>query len=308
MKLAAIGMQWSFSTDHVRRSRCVSPDHAAEHAMLAEIELAERRVRAAIERAMADGATVICLAGSTLPVGEHVVPDWLLEMSAGVTICFETFTGAGTAKAKIADPEGENLRRAWVVHDGKVALGPVRQLVVDAKSGAKAKSRLREAVLSGRRTVDLDGGVGVLLICGEILLIEGKDDSPAGVGFRDPGVSAWWEGLPELVVVLNPTHTPMKLPAIDAKRKWASERGAVLAPNNSAPEVDKREGRWRWDSDVRTGFAYQRGDRVGPSQMLGVGGGINDAKPTISYADCADAERQPSETETHPHPNGGRDG
>lgn len=283
MRITSIGMHWAFSSHLLTRHNPTMIDHAAEGAMLADIRSAQRRVRQVVEHTARLGSDVICLPGSSMPIEGEVLPPWLHEAAKGRVIALETFTTGGNVKQSAYDSDAGNSRRGWLLVNGAVALGPLSQLVVKGTDAKKAPGqRLQSEILEGRRSVELDCGSAVLLICGEINVVEGGGPSPRlRWGSRD--MRLWWESLPRPRIVLNPTHTRMGPQAPRDKRAWLSQDGAVLCPDNAAHEtLSPRTGDRLWRTSKVAGYLVAGGEVTPTSRVPGVSLRVDEAMPAFA--------------------------
>lgn len=173
-------------------------------------------------------------------------------------------------------------RRTFVLGPGGQLCGPVRQWVITSddawnNNGGASEETLRVvAELDGerapRRTWSSRGRTDTsLLVCGEVNIAYPKQNGSTWA--VDPRLL---DALAACRVIANPAHTPSRLPAMQRKREWLSERRALLTtanvhngymqlkqPRNAAPYIVAAKKQ-------STGAeAYIDGKRYNATEILG---------------------------------------
>jgi len=207
-------------------------------------------VRAAVGHALRLGCAFVVLPGWTLVADEP--PAWLLSLSAGVIVVAECLRPDGASRRAVgrvkgqarqprvkggptADDEAGPVWHGYVLHDGRVVVGPARQCFAEADelsaAGAELIGQLLADAPAGRRWAAPGVGPALLLLCGEVGVVGGR----GGCWHRDAvtraGLSeaALWS--PRLVV--NPAHTWTRLQPMRDKRSWLSLSGLLLHTANT---------------------------------------------------------------------------
>jgi hypothetical protein len=252
MRLAAVGMWWRFKEARLVGEAFDHPSHAAEFTMLRDPAAARTRVEAAVEWAIDQGADAVALPGSSIPKDGEGPPGWLVALSKRTTIVVETFATWGNTKRPSKPGKWVQTREGWVLAQGRVVSGPIKQGIVSGRDARGALlAQLADDIVSDARAVPLDGATGVVLLCGEVNVVAGGGPVPAR-GLRDRRLDAWWRDVKHSVV-FNPTHTWMKPQGPRDKRAWLSKKGAVLCPMNAYDATED------WDASNRPGLIVRRG-------------------------------------------------
>lgn len=190
-------------------------------------EAREQAVRDVLAALRGIEVQVVVFPGWTL-VGNEV-PEWVTEATEGRTFAVE-----------MLPPEAEEPAQAFVIRDRQVLVGPVAQLFWSGDDVGYIGSPSEEAVqlaaeLAGaapdRRWSETAWPSAGLILCGEVNVIKTEG------GNTEPTVA----GLPSFDLILNPAHTPSKLPAMTTKRRYFSR----MRPNGVLLSTATIHGQWK---------------------------------------------------------------
>lgn len=182
---------------------------------------------------------------------------WAGTASQDCTLILEAFHAAS---------KKPGVREVLVYSNGTLISAPIRQYFVSARCLRNLpKNELCDFIdemmrtptptQAGRLIPLPDNKKGLLVVCGEINSLEYRRGN--GTCKIHPRLSGLNISYDELDVVVNPTHTPMRLPAIGEKRKWCSQmiRGkSCVAAANTHPGTARSRARY-----VGVGIYYDGG-------------------------------------------------
>ena len=179
------------------------------------------RVVEALKAARSAGCELVVFPGWTV-VGS-AVPKQILDLSDGITVVCEVLSPGVRSKAKTA-ADGGFPWTTFVVRDQQVILS-ARQRVAQASDLPGSADDLVHD-LRGSRRFDLRADLeALLLVCGEVNIVKGSKRS------ADFLLAVGTEADVTADVLVNPAHTPTKLPAMNDKREWLGRTALVTTAN-----------------------------------------------------------------------------
>jgi hypothetical protein len=190
----------------------------------------EASVLAAADLLRAGPDTLVVFPGwTTIGAPNGPAPAWAVDLSRERTVVFEI----GSRKTGW---------RTRVIRDGADIVPPVRQRLVDSDAVRTASPDVAALTADfaggGRTWQDANMGRINLLVCGEVNVVGSASlhEAVVAAGLTDQHVRS--------AVVVHPTHTWMRLPAIAAKRAWLSRPDAlVVTAANAHPSAPNDEGK-----------------------------------------------------------------
>lgn len=166
---------------------------------------------------------------------ETCLPEWILDASKGCTIVIELLSPEVTT----GDDEYADWR-AYVLSDGKVLLGDVRQVMSESpKRGDTDYGNKLLAVLTNPRarrwSCNTDRRFdALLLMCGEANLVRSGSCRGLRPNFEAAGVG--WEVLSPTRLIVNAAHyrsqSSLVQTAMEDKRSWLSRGRVVVSTSN----------------------------------------------------------------------------
>ena len=204
-----------------------------------------KTVLRAANAAAAAGCDIIVFPGWTVVANQP--PAALKRASEGRTIVMECVPRS-VGRGPSASPKGQRTLkvRGFVLHDGRIAVGPTLQELAWARQVWEdgARTELSEGGLElaaqaisrapqGRRWRHPELGETMLLLCGEANFVGGRGTTCYNAdAFKAEGLTA--KLLRSVKIFLNPSHAPGGPQAIRDKRAWLSKGGSVLVNTANA--------------------------------------------------------------------------
>lgn len=200
-----------------------SRDMAIKKAIAASSVSRRRAIEAAVALGRDDyGCDLLVLPGWTL-IGRKP-PLWLLAAAGTMPVVCEMLPRAAI---EVDDDKLDVAADLFIVTGAGVQLGPIRQRAV--YSSDLRRSKTRDSLVADLRT-NRRWRVGrndaLVFVCGEVNLVRGGGSS------RHLRVEALRADEVQAPLVINPAHTPSRLPAMRDKRAWLSENGCLLTTAN----------------------------------------------------------------------------
>lgn len=181
-----------------------------------------RTVLGVLAHAQTQGLDAIVFPGWTL-VGE-TLPRRVLAACGDRVVVIEGIGGLGKRTAKARYPWS-----TYVVWRGEVVARGRQLLATAAEVSEENVTRLARELAGPRTFVHPTLGRTGLLVCGEPNVVREHARSP----------------LPELDTILNPAHTPSRLPAMQRKRAKLASRGTLVTTANTHDGWTPRRGKAR---------------------------------------------------------------